>query len=136
MTAAGGSATVTHSGSHKNYKWKRQRKTGTQYRDINYSYTSGSTSVGTNESSKAVEEFQKVLASSSTVYDNTSIEITSNGNSRFSLSGNTLTHSNMAKNTVTDTVVIRVTNQSATSITNTASKSITNSVGSWYNNGQ
>lgn len=56
-----------------------------------------------------------------------SISMTANGNSRFSLSGNTITHSNMGTNETTDTVTIKVVNDGDSSKSATASKSITNS---------
>lgn len=56
-----------------------------------------------------------------------SISMTANGNSRFSLSGNTITHSSMGTNETTDTVTIKVVNNGDNSKSATASKSITNS---------
>ena len=56
-----------------------------------------------------------------------SISMTVNGNSRFSLSGNTITHSSMGTNETTDTVTIKVVNDGDSSKSATASKSITNS---------
>lgn len=56
-----------------------------------------------------------------------SISITANGNSRFSLSGNTITHSSMGTNETTDTVTIKAVNNGDNSKSATASKSITNS---------
>lgn len=56
-----------------------------------------------------------------------SISITANGNSRFSLSGNTITHSSMGTNETTDTVTIKAVNDGDSSKSATASKSITNS---------
>lgn len=53
--------------------------------------------------------------------------MTANGNSRFSLSGNTITHSSMGTNETTDTITIKVVNDGDTSKSATASKSITNS---------
>ena len=97
MTAAGGSATITRSASHLH----------TNYR----LYSSGSTD-GPFED---------------TVVDNVNLSIVSNGNNRFSLSGTTLTHSNMGTNVVTDTVTVRVTNASNTSTYKDVSASITNS---------
>lgn len=97
MTAAGGSATITRSASHLH----------TNYR----SYSSGSTD-GPFED---------------TVVDNVNLSIVSNGNNRFSLSGTTLTHSNMGTNAVTDTVTVRATNASNTSTYKDVSASITNS---------
>ena len=55
------------------------------------------------------------------------ISMTVNGNSRFSLSGNTITHSSMGTNETTDTVTIKVVNNRDSSKSATASKSITNS---------
>jgi hypothetical protein len=56
-----------------------------------------------------------------------SISMTVNGNSRFSLSGNTITHSSMRTNETTDTVTIKAVNDGDNSKSATASKSITNS---------
>lgn len=56
-----------------------------------------------------------------------SISMTTNGNSRFSLSGNTITHSSMGTNETTDTVTIKAVNNGDNSKSATASKSITNS---------
>lgn len=56
-----------------------------------------------------------------------SISMTVNGNSRFSLSGNTITHSNMGTNETTDTITIKAVNDGDSSKSATASKSITNS---------
>ena len=97
MTAAGGSATITRSASHLH----------TNYR----LYSSGSTD-GPFED---------------TVVDNVNLSIVSNGNNRFSLSGTTLTHSNMGTNAVTDTITIRATNVSNASTYKDVSTSITNS---------
>ena len=97
MTAAGGSATITRSASHLH----------TNYR----LYSSGSTD-GPFED---------------TVVDNVNLSIVSNGNNRFSLSGTTLTHSNMGTNAVTDTITIRATNVSNASTYRDVSTSITNS---------
>lgn len=97
MTAAGGSATITRSASHLH----------TNYR----LYSSGSTD-GPFED---------------TVVDNVNLSIVSNGNNRFSLSGTTLTHSNMGTNAVTDTVTVRATNASNTSTYKDVSASVTNS---------
>lgn len=55
-----------------------------------------------------------------------SISMTANGNSRFSLSGNTITHSSMGTNETTDTVTIKAVNNGDSSKSATASKSITN----------
>ena len=56
-----------------------------------------------------------------------SISMTVNGNSRFSLSGNTITHSSMETNETTDTITIKAVNDGDNSKSATASKSITNS---------
>ena len=93
LTAGGGSATVTHSASHKAYN----------------KYTS--TAVDTTAHN---------------VTDTSTISITTNGNNRFSLNGNTLSHSSMTTNLATDTVVITATNSSNTSTTATDRKDITN----------
>lgn len=55
------------------------------------------------------------------------ISMTANGNNRFSLSGNTITHSSMGTNETTDTVTIKAVNNRDSSKSATASKSITNS---------
>lgn len=97
LTAAGGSATVSAS------------VTNTEtYNDL---YSSGAT--GPNK-------IQSVDGS-------LSISITVNGNSRFSLSGNTITHNNMGTNETTDTITIKAVNDGDSSKSATASKSITNS---------
>ena len=97
MTAAGGSATVSHS------------VTNTQ--TYNALYTSGSQ--GPNQTRS--------------VAGTTTISITSNGNSAFSLSGNTLSHRDMGTTLTTDSVTITAKNSGDTSKTKTASTSITNS---------
>lgn len=97
MTAAGGSATVSHS------------VTNTQ--TYNALYTSGATGPDQTRS----------VAGTST------ISITSNGNNAFSLSGNTLSHRDMATTLTTDSVTITAKNSGDTSKTKTASTSITNS---------
>lgn len=56
----------------------------------------------------------------------TTISITANGNNRFSLSGNTLSHSTMGKNVTTDTCTITAVNKSSTGKTKTASVSVSN----------
>ena len=56
-----------------------------------------------------------------------SISMTVNGNSRFSLSENTITHSSMGTNETTDTITIKAVNDGDSSKSATASKSITNS---------
>ena len=97
MIAAGGSATVSHSVSNT--------------QTYNALYTSGAT--GPNQTRS--------------VTGTTTISITSNGNSAFSLSGNTLSHRDMATTLATDSVTITAKNSGDTSKTKTASTSITNS---------
>lgn len=97
LTAAGGSATVSAS--------------VTNTETYNALYSSGAT--GPNQTRSVTGA---VL-----------ISMTVNGNSRFSLSGNTITHSNMGTNETTDTVTIKVVNNGDSSKSATASKSITNS---------
>ena len=97
LTAAGGSATVSHSVSNT----MGQKRT----------YTSGSTD--TQSVSRA---------------GTTTIALTGNGNNRFSLSGNIISHSNMTTNITTDTVTVTATNSGSPSKTATASASATNAV--------
>lgn len=97
LTAAGGSATVSAS--------------VTNTETYNALYSSGAT--GPNQTRS--------------VGGNLSISMTVNGNSRFSLSGNTITHSSMGTNETTDTVTIKAVNNGDNSKSATASKSITNS---------
>lgn len=97
LTAAGGSASVSAS--------------VTNTETYNALYSSGAT--GPNQTRS--------------VGGSLSISITVNGNSRFSLSGNTITHSSMGTNETTDTVTIKAVNNGDNSKSATASKSITNS---------
>lgn len=97
LTAAGGSATVSAS--------------VTNTETYNALYSSGAT--GPNQTRS--------------VGGSLSISMTANGNSRFSLSGNTITHSSMGTNETTDTVTIKAVNNGDNSKLATASKSITNS---------
>lgn len=97
LTAAGGSATVSAS--------------VTNTETYNALYSSGAT--GPNQTRS--------------VGGSLSISMTVNGNSRFSLSGNTITHSSMGTNETTDTVTIKAVNDGDSSKSATASKSITNS---------
>lgn len=97
LTAAGGSATVSAS--------------VTNTETYNALYSSGAT--GPNQTRS--------------VNGSLSISMTANGNSRFSLSGNTITHSSMGTNETTDTVTIKAVNNGDSSKSATASKSITNS---------
>lgn len=97
LTAAGGSATVSAS--------------VTNTETYNALYSSGAT--GPNQTRSAGGSL--------------SISMTVNGNSRFSLSGNTITHSSMGTNETTDTITIKAVNDGDSSKSATASKSITNS---------
>lgn len=97
LTAAGGSTTVSAS--------------VTNTETYNALYSSGST--GPNQTRS--------------VSGSLSISMTANGNSRFSLSGNTITHSSMGTNETTDTVTIKAVNDGDSSKSATASKSIVNS---------
>lgn len=97
LTAAGGSATVSAS--------------VTNTETYNALYSSGAT--GPNQTRS--------------VGGSLSISMTANGNSRFSLSGNTITHSSMGTNETTDTVTIKAVNNEDSSKSATASKSIVNS---------
>lgn len=97
LTAAGGSAKVSAS--------------VTNTETYNALYSSGAT--GPNQTRS--------------VGGSLSISMTTNGNSRFSLSGNTITHSSMRTNETTDTVTIKAVNDGDSSKSATASKSITNS---------
>lgn len=97
LTAAGGSATVSAS--------------VTNTETYNALYNSGA--IGPNQTRS--------------VGGSLSISMTVNGNSRFSLSGNTITHSSMGTNETTDTITIKAVNDGDSSKSATASKSITNS---------
>lgn len=97
LTAAGGSASVSAS--------------VTNTETYNALYSSGA--IGPNQTRS--------------VGGSLSISMTANGNSRFSLSGNTITHSSMGTNETTDTVTIKAVNNGDSSKSATASKSITNS---------
>ena len=97
LTAAGGSASVSAS--------------VTNTETYNALYSSGA--IGQNQTRS--------------VGGSLSISMTANGNSRFSLFENTITHSNMGTNETTDTVTIKAVNDGDSSKSATASKSITNS---------
>lgn len=97
LTAAGGSATVSAS--------------VTNTETYNALYSSGA--IGPNQTRN--------------VGGSLSISMTVNGNSRFSLSGNTITHSSMGTNETTDTITIKAVNDGDSSKSATASKNITNS---------
>ena len=97
LTAAGGSATVSAS--------------VTNTETYNALYSSGA--IGPNQTRS--------------VGGSLSISMTANGNSRFTLSENTIIHSSMGTNETTDTVTIKAVNNGDSSKSATASKSITNS---------
>lgn len=97
LTAAGGSATVSASVNNTE--------------TYNALYSSGAT--GPNQTRS--------------VSGNVSISMTTNGYSRFSLSGNTITHSSMGTNETTDIITIKAVNNGDSSKSAKASKSITNS---------
>jgi hypothetical protein len=96
LTAAGGSATVSAS--------------VTNTETYNALYSSGAT--GPNQTRS--------------VGGSLSISMTVNGNSRFSLSGNTITHSSMGTNVTNDTITIKAVNDGDSSKSATASKRIIN----------
>lgn len=96
LTAAGGSASVSAS--------------VTNTETYNALYSSGA--IGPNQTRS--------------VGGSLSISMTVNGNSRFSLSGNTITHSSMGTNVTTDTVTIKAVNNGDSSKSATASKNIVN----------
>ena len=96
LTAAGGSATVSAS--------------VTNIETYNALYSSGA--IGPNQTRS--------------VGGSLSISMTANGNSRFSLSGNTITHSSMGTDITSDTVTIKAVNNGDNSKSATASESITN----------
>lgn len=96
LTAAGGSATVSAS--------------VTNTETYNALYSSGA--IGPNQTRS--------------VGGSLSISMTVNGNSRFSLSGNTITHSSMGTNITTDTITIKAVNDGDSSKSATASKNISN----------
>lgn len=97
LTAAGGSAKVSTS--------------VTNTETYNALYSSGAT--GPNQTRS--------------VTGNVSVSMTANGNNRFSLSGNTITHSSMGTAETTDIVTIKAVNAGDSSKSATASKSIVNS---------
>ena len=97
LTAAGGSASVSAS--------------VTNTETYNTLYSSGAT--GPNQTRS--------------VGGSLSISMTVNGNSRFTLSENTIIHSSMKAHETTDTVTIKAVNNGDSSKSATASKSITNS---------
>lgn len=99
LSASGGSATVSYSQS------------GVRYYHYEYTCTSA------NESKNARSESKT---------GSVSINMTTNGNNRFTLSGNNLTHRNMLTDINVDTVVITATGSG--NKTNTVSKDIINQI--------
>lgn len=110
----------------------------TAYGTPTISIGSGLTAAGSSASVSAsvtnTETYNTLYSSGATGPNQTrsvggslSISMTVNGNSRFSLSGNTITHSSMGTNETTDTVTIKAVNDGDSSKSATASKSITNS---------
>lgn len=110
----------------------------TAYRIPTVSIGSGLTAAGGSASVSAsvtnTETYNALYSSGATGPNQTrsvggslSISMTVNGNSRFSLSGNTITHSSMGTNETTDTITIKAVNDGDSSKSATASKSITNS---------
>lgn len=97
LTAAGGSATVSAS--------------VTNTETYNALYSSGA--IGPNQTRS--------------VTGNVSVSMTANGNNRFSLSGNTITHSSMGTAETTDIVTIKAVNAGDSSKSAIASKQIINS---------
>lgn len=96
LTAAGGSATISAS--------------VTNTETYNALYSSGAT--GPNQTRS--------------VGGSLSISMTANGNNRFSLSGNTITHSSMGTNATTDIVTIKAVNDGDSSKSATASTNVPN----------
>lgn len=110
----------------------------TAYRTPTVSIGSGLTAAGGSAKVSAsvtnTETYNALYSSGATGPNQTrsvdgslSISMTANGNSRFSLSGNTITHSSMGTNETTDTITIKAVNDGDSSKSATASKSITNS---------
>lgn len=96
LTAAGGSAEVTYS-VYNTYTY-------------NILYSSGAT---------GPDKTEEALGSAT-------LSLTTNGNSRFRLSGSTISHSSMGTNLTTDTVTVKATNSDSSSYYSTDSVSIEN----------
>lgn len=105
LTPAGGSATISAS--------------VTNTETYNALYSSGAT--GPNQTRR--------------VGGSLSISMTANGNNRFSLSGNTITHSSMGTNITTDIVTIKAVNDGDSSKSATASTKISNIRVVWSTSG-
>lgn len=107
---------------------------GTPTISIGSGLTAAGGSASVNASVTNTETYNALYSSGATGPNQTrsvggslSISMTVNGNSRFSLSGNTITHSSMGTNETTDTITIKAVNDGDSSKSATASKSITNS---------
>lgn len=107
---------------------------GTPTVSIGSGLTAAGGSASVNASVTNTETYNALYSSGATGPNQTrsvggslSISMTANGNSRFSLSGNTITHSSMGTNETTDTITIKAVNDGDSSKSATASKSITNS---------
>lgn len=107
---------------------------GTPTISIGSGLTAGGSSASVSASVTNTETYNALYSSGATGPNQTrsiggslSISMTVNGNSRFTLSGNTIIHSSMRTNETTDTVTIKVVNDGDSSKSATASKSITNS---------
>ena len=105
LTAGGGSATVTASASHMAYDY----------------YTSGSY----NNSHSVTDSVTWSISTQTFTPSGGSVSTIT----RFSKSGNTLSHTSMTSNVGTDYVKVTATNSSNTSTTSSAEKSITNELG-------
>lgn len=107
---------------------------GTPTVSIGSGLTAAGGSASVNASVTNTETYNALYSSGATGPNQTrsvggslSISMTANGNNRFSLSGNTITHSSMGTNETTDTVTIKAVNDGDSSKSATASKSIVNS---------
>lgn len=107
---------------------------GTPIVNIGSGLTAAGGSAKVNASVTNTETYNALYSSGATGPNQTrsvggslSISMTVNGNSRFSLSGNTITHSSMGINETTDTITIKAVNNGDNSKSATTSKSITNS---------
>lgn len=109
LSAAGGSATVSASVT--------DTYTVTGTKTYYQRYTSGTY---TSKKTDTVSEDQGREGS-------VTLTLQTNGNSRFSLSGTTLSHNSMGKNVTTDNVTVRARNANSTTKYKDASKSISNS---------
>lgn len=129
ITAGGGSATVSASAGHTRNFYKTRNIAIVRSIPTRRDYTSGSydTSSRSESSSKAYDSvWQRSAAGSNTP----SLSITENGNSRFSLSGTTLSHSSMGSSVTTDYCTVQCKNASYTSATDSDRISVSNAKGS------